>query len=90
MQTNDRKTTIKKSIKPVTITVTLTASRINENGTFSGFEIVKATGPNKTFKVSIPPQGGGSIYLKVLDMENLTVLADTNVGLASAPKAKLF
>jgi hypothetical protein len=87
----DRTTTVKRSIKPVTITVTLSASRINENGTFSGFTIQKVTGPNKTAKAVCPPMGGGSIYLKVDSLEGLELLttADTSSPTATA-KVKLF
>jgi hypothetical protein len=80
--------TVKRAIKPVTITVTLQATRVNENGTFSGFVVQKASGPNGTFKVSIPPQGGGSIYLKVDSLEGLTVL-DAEAA-AVSQKVKLF
>lgn len=86
----DRQVTLKKSIKPVTITVTLTASRINENGTFSGFVVQKVTGPNKTAKASCPPMGGGSIYLKVESLEGVEVLNETATATPSAPKVKLF
>jgi hypothetical protein len=87
----DRTTTVKRSIKPVTITVTLSASRINENGTFSGFTVQKITGPNKTAKAVCPPMGGGSIYLKVDSLEGLELLttADTSSPTATA-KVKLF
>lgn len=82
---------IKRSIKPVTLTVVLKAGRINENGTFLGFEVVSLKGPNDTFKASFPPKGGGSIYLKVDTLEGITVMADgNNVGSATKPKPKLF
>ena len=86
----DRQVTLKKSIKPVTITVTLQASRINENGTFSGFVVQSVKGPNKTAKVAIPPMGGGAIYLKVESLEGVEVLAAAEAATASAPKVKLF
>jgi hypothetical protein len=79
----------KRSIKPVTLKVTVVATRINENGTFSQFEVVSAEGPNDTFKVSCPPQGGGSIYLKVASLEGLKVIQNV-VGSATKPKAKVF
>jgi len=88
---NDRTTTVKRAIKPVTITLTVTASRVNENGTFSGFTVQKITGPNKTAKAVCPPMGGGSIYLKVDSLEGLELLttADTSSPTATA-KVKLF
>jgi hypothetical protein len=81
--------TSKKGIKPVTLTLTVEAKRINENGTFSGFEVKSVKGPNSTFKAAIPPQGGGAIYLKVDSMEGLTVLPDGDTGTATT-KVKLF
>lgn len=83
-------TTIKRRIRPVTLTVTVTASRINENGTFSGFEVVSAKGPNKTFKMSAPPQGGGSIYLKVESLEGLQMMEEGSDPTPTTPKKKLF
>lgn len=81
--------TIKRSIKPVTLTVTLQATRINENGTFSGFTVAKASGPNGTFKVSIPPQQGGAVYLKVENLEGISVL-DADAAATVQQKVKLF
>lgn len=86
----DRTTTVKKAVKPVTFTITLQASRVNENGTFSGFVVQSVKGPNKTAKVAIPPMGGGAIYLKVESLEGIEVLsADATVATAT-PKVKLF
>ncbi len=88
---NDRTTTVKRAIKPVTITLTLTASRVNENGTFSGFTVQKITGPNKTTKAAMPPMGGGSIYLKVESLEGIEVLAAAEAASPTATaKVKLF
>jgi hypothetical protein len=81
--------TSKKGIKPVTLTITVEAKRINENGTFSGFEVKSVKGPNSTFKVAIPPQGGGAIYLKVDRLEGITVLTDGEATTATT-KVKLF
>lgn len=79
--------TRKKNITPITFTVTLTASKINENGTFSSFQIDKVKGPNGTARAVAPPQGGGSIYLKVDSLEGIEVVTDAE---AAAPKTKLF
>lgn len=81
------KATRKKSIAPVTLTLTVTASKINENGTFSSFTVDSVTGPNGTVRAVAPPQGGGSIYLKSESMDGLEVLADTDTA---KPKTKLF
>jgi hypothetical protein len=86
----DRNVTIKKAIKPVTITLTIEASRVNENGTFSGFTVRSVKGPNNTTKVAIPPMGGGSIYLKVESLDNVVVLDAPSAEGTTAPKVKLF
>ena len=86
----DRQVTIKRSIKPVSITLTLTASKVNENGTFSGFVVQKITGPNSTVKAAMPPMGGGSIYLKVESLEGVEVLTDAGAAPVAAAKVKLF
>ena len=85
---NTPKATRKKSIAPVTLTLTVTATKINENGTFSSFTIDSVKGPNKTATAVAPPQGGGSVYLKVSSMEGLDVLADGEKD--NTPKPKLF
>ena len=81
------KATRKKNIRPVQFTVTVMASKINENGTFSSFQIERVKGPNSTAKAVAPPQGGGSIYLKVETLDGVEVLADNE---PTAPKTKLF
>jgi hypothetical protein len=83
-------TTIKRRIRPVTLTVQVKANKVNENGTFSGFEIISAKGPNKSFRVSAPFQGGGSLYLKVDSLEGLEMLSDDSTTASAAPKQKLF
>lgn len=80
--------TLKKSIKPVTFTVTIEARKVNENGTFSSFEVKSVKGPNSTAKVVSPPQAGGAIYLKVSSLENIQV-QDEAVAVEVA-KTKLF
>jgi hypothetical protein len=83
--------TRKRVITPVVLTVKVQATRINENGTFSGLTVLSASGPNDTFKASIPPQGGGSIYLKVESLKGVTIREDGDTATAnSAAKAKLF
>jgi hypothetical protein len=83
--------TVKKSIKPVTITVTLVAKKVNENGTFSSFEVqsVKGSMKNSTLRVATPPQGGGAIYLKVDSLEGLEMIERTT-QISGMPKVKLF
>lgn len=81
--------TLKRAIKPVTLTLTVEARRVNENGTFSGFEVKSAKGPNGTFKVVSPPQSGGAIYLKVTSLDGITILSDDGAA-APTGKVKLF
>jgi hypothetical protein len=81
--------TLKRNIKPVTLTLTVVAKKVNENGTFSAFEIQKVQGLNNaTLKAVSPPQAGGAIYFKVSSLEGIEVLADD--AKAEVTKAKLF
>lgn len=82
--------TVKRSIKPISVTVTLEATRINENGTLSGFSIktIQTNGGKAKFTAVTPPQGGGSIYIKAESLEGITLLDDTVK--ATATKTKLF
>jgi hypothetical protein len=82
--------TVKKSIKPVTFTITVTAKKVNENGTFSNLEIqgVKGNVKNNTFRVVAPPQAGGAMYIKCDTLEGLELL--TEAMAATGTKAKLF
>jgi len=89
MADKTRTTTVKRSIKPVTITLTVEAHRINENGTFSKFIVKSLKGPNGTIKAAMPPMGGGSIYLKVEDLEGISLLDDSTKAESNTPK-KLF
>lgn len=86
----NKPTTIKRRIKPVTIHLVIDASRINENGTFSSFEVKSIKGPNKGIKAVAPPMGGGAIYLKVDSLEGIEVLMDNDGPSATATKVKLF
>lgn len=82
--------TVKKSIKPVTFTITVTAKKVNENGTFSNLEIqgVKGNVKNSTFRVVAPPQAGGAMYIKCDTLEGLELL--TEAMAATGTKTKLF
>lgn len=88
---SERTPTAKRSIAPVTVTVEITATRINENGTLSGItaKIVKQPVKGNEFKTSVPPMAGGAIYLKALSLEGLQLLADDEPK-AAAVKRKLF
>jgi len=82
--------TVKKSIKPVTFTLTVVAKKVNENGTFSAFEIqgIKSNIKNGTFRVVAPPQAGGALYIKCDTLEGLELM--TEGVSAPAVKVKLF
>lgn len=81
--------TVKRSIKPVSFTLVVEATRVNENGTFSGLTVKSVKGPNDSATVSIPPKLGGAVYFKVSDLSGITVLEDSPKGEAKIVK-KLF
>ena len=74
--------TLKKSIKPVSFTIKVTAKKVNENGTFSGLEIQGISGSvkNGTFRVVAPPQAGGAMYIKCDTLDGLELV--TEIGRA--------
>ena len=81
----------KRNIAPLTITVTLEASRINESGTLLGFTVKKLP---KGLKVSSPPQAGGAVYIRLADDADLKdagieVLPEGEKKVTAAPR-KLF
>ena len=82
--------TAKRSIAPVTVTVEITATRINENGTLSGItaKVVKQPIKGNEFKTSVPPMAGGAVYLKADSLEGL-VFQD-GATQVQAVKRKLF
>lgn len=80
------KVTVKRAIAPVSITVKLVASRVNENGTFSGFVVESVKGPNSTVKAVCPPQGGGSIYIKTETLEGLSIREESSTDVRSQKK----
>jgi len=78
----------KRTIKPIKIVVEFEVTQINENGTFSKITVIKAATSNKDagVKVSTPPQGGGSIYLKAVNPEGISFLSEAETTVKSAPK----
>lgn len=86
------KATLKKSIKPVTFTIQVTARKVNENGTFSALEITSINSPtrNSTLRAVAPPQAGGAIYLKCDSLEGLELLQEQQADGLSMSKVKLF
>lgn len=83
-------TTVKRRIGATTLTIKVTANRVNENGTFSSFEVISVSGPNKTFRMVAPPQGGGAIYLKVDSLDGIKILQADDVTSVTPEKKKLF
>jgi len=82
--------TVKRSIAPVTFTIEVTATRVNENGTFSGItaKIVKQP-KGCEFMTSVPPMAGGAVYFKTQSLEGIT-LVEGDSQKAPAEKKKLF
>jgi hypothetical protein len=89
---SERAPTAKRSIEPVTLTVELTATRINENGTLSGItaKVVKQPIKGNEFKTSVPPMAGGAIYIKALSLDGLKIVSEDGGQKEQAPKRKLF
>lgn len=84
--------TLKKSIKPVTFYLEVTATKVNENGTFSGLTVQKVSSSvksNETIRASVPPQAGGALYFKCDDLKGLEFIEGTMTG-ANVEKKKLF
>ena len=86
----DYKATVKRPISPITITVELTFSKVNENGTLSGVtgRIVKQPLKGNDVQLSFPPKSGGSTYAKVVSLDGIKVLDEGTTG--ASVRAKLF
>lgn len=82
--------TVKRSIAPITFTLDVTVTRVNENGTFSGItaKIVKQP-KGCEFMTSVPPMAGGAVYFKTTSLDGITILEGNEVK-ATTEKKKLF
>jgi hypothetical protein len=87
----EKKATIKRSIGAVTVTVELTFTKVNENGTLSGVtgRVVKQSLKGNDIRLSIPPMAGGAVYAKVDSLEGIKLLDDDQQAV-KAGKVKLF
>ena len=85
--------TVKRSIKPITFVIELTADRVNENGTFSGIAVQSVKSSVKELaghlRVSAPPMGGGRMFLITDTLDGVKLLGEVKSS-ASAGKKKLF
>ena len=77
-----------RAVKPVRFTITVEANAVNQNGTFSKFNILDVQGPNTTCKVNTMPNG--SLWLKTAIFENITVLAEGEQHSAKDSAFKLW
>lgn len=87
--TNENKVTIKKRISPVKITIQVIASRVNQNGTLSGLEIVSANAKGTEIYATSHNASGGSIWLKSPTLKGLVVISDAGAN-AKKKEIKLF
>ena len=87
--TNENKTTIKKRISPVKITLEVIANRVNQNGTLSGLEIVSTTSKGTEVYATSHNASGGSIWLKTPTLKGIEVISDAGAN-AKKKEIKLF
>ena len=83
----------KVSIQPITFVIEVTASRVSEKGTFSGLTVTSVKSTSKDLanhlKVSVPPQGGGAMYLKTDTLKGVKVTGEVAAAVKKA-EVKLF
>lgn len=83
----------KVNIQPITFVIEVTAERVSEKGTFSGIKVASIKSSVKDLaghlKVSVPPQGGGAMYLRTDSLKGVKVTGETETK-AKAKEVKLF
>lgn len=86
---NDKRTTVKRSFRPVEVIIRCTASKVNENGTLSGFDNFEVSGINSTIEAKSHQQSGGAIWVTLTDLKGLK-WTEGPTGGEKPEKKKLF
>jgi len=93
MSQDKHEATKKADIEMVTLTVTVTANKVNENGTFSGITIKEVKGV-KGLKAVSHPRSGGAIYFQIakedVDKGAIKLLTSGEASAQKKVKPKLF
>lgn len=83
----------KVAIAPITFVIEVTAERVSEKGTFSGLKVTSVKSSVKDLaghlKVSVPPAGGGAMYLRSDSLKGVKVLGEVSAK-TPTPTVKLF
>ena len=90
---DNTETLVKRVIAPISFTVEITATKVNENGTLSGIttKVIKQTLPKDNLcYISYHQMGGGQMWAKVTNDTGLEYLATEDAEKAKKAKAKLF
>ena len=92
VKTYDTVKVTKKYIEPIEITIRLTASKVSETGTLSGFEIDQVTCKNEAvdLRVFAPRMSPHSLMLQVETLHGLQMRTVVETGTATGNRRKLF
>ena len=84
----EKKATLKVSIRPLSFTIQVTGSKMNENGTVSNLEVKVIKAPaDVDAKVIAPRMAGGAMYLQIEAGSKGVTILDSDED-TKAPKAK--